>query len=184
MRLAASMMLTLLALSACDKVTPPAKPPAAGQTLPVVVEHGAPAPAAVAPAVPAAVPVAAAPAAPPSPPVPAAPPAPKPAASPPPSAFAGDFDLIGTEPFWNLQIRAGALKLSRPEHADFAAANPGYNEFGKTAMWNATAGKSHMTVTVTKARCTDGMSDRTYAYSAKVALWGTTLSGCAARPRS
>jgi len=79
-------------------------------------------------------------------------------------------------------VRRNGLTLARLGHSDLTAPNPGFNEFGSTAMWNATAGQSRMTVTVTKAACTDGMSDRAYPYAAKVTVWGATLSGCAARP--
>ncbi len=175
MRIAALAILSLLVLAGCSKSGEPAKAPtgAAAPRMPVVVEPTAPtaAPGAELPPAP--------------PPVEAPPPPPPPsAAAPAPaeSAFTGDFDLAGTEPFWNLKIRRNGLTLARLGHSDLTAPNPGFNEFGSTAMWNATAGQSRMTVTVTKAACTDGMSDRAYPYAAKVTVWGATLSGCAARP--
>lgn len=115
---------------------------------------------------------------PPAPPVAATPPAPPTAR---PQTAPERYDLTGTEPFWNMHIREDGLTLARAGHADLKAENPGSNEFGKTSMWNATVGQSRMTVTVTRAACTDGMSDRTYAYAAKVKIWTTTLSGCATR---
>jgi uncharacterized membrane protein len=122
--------------------------------------------------------------APPAPPAPSAPAAPPPPAKPQASAFDGAFDLVGTEPFWNLKIRPAGLTLSRASHEDLTAPNPGFTELGRSALWTATAGQSRLTVTVTRGACTDGMSDRTYPYAAKVTVWGTTLSGCAAKVRA
>lgn len=190
MRAATTLAFTALAvltLAACQKETAPppkdaglkvAPPTAAPSTPPSPAPTIAPAPVfgpapppPSLPAAPSAVPAAPAPPAPPAPVV-----APRP---PAPSSFDGAFNLVGTEPFWNMTIRPGGLTLTRPDHADLTAANPGFTELGKSALWTATADKSRLTVTLTKASCSDGMSDRRYAYAAKVSLWGATLSGCA-----
>ena len=190
MRAASSLAiaaLAALALAGCQKDAPPKDaglkiaPPGAAPAVP------APAPIAVVPPAASPDPVAV-----PPPTVTAAtpPPAPAPiapvAASKPPAAspFDGAFDLVGTEPFWNMKVRPGGLTLSRPSHADLTAPNPGVTELGRSGLWTATAGQSRMTVTITRAACSDGMSERAYAYSAKVSLWGVVLSGCASKVKA
>ena len=87
-------------------------------------------------------------------------------ASAPVTDFSGDFDLKGTEPFWALTIRSDRLTLSRPDAEDFAAPNNGPQIDGPTGMWDG----GPLKVTLKEEACSDGMSDRQYAYSALVSL--------------
>lgn len=111
---------------------------------------------------------------PPAPAEPAA--APEPAATPAPAGFSGDMNVIGTEPFWAVDIRAQALKLQRPDHETIEVANPGPVQEGGSFVWRS----GPLTVTLTEATCSDGMSDRVYPYAAAVEVDGEGLSGCAA----
>lgn len=114
-----------------------------------------------------------------APATPATPPAPAPAALAP--AFQGDLDLRGTEPFWALEIRAGGLKLSRPDHSDVTAPNPGGQMAGDKANWTTTVGGQPLVVTLSAAACSDGMSDLTYPLTAEVKLGERVLKGCASK---
>lgn len=114
------------------------------------------------------------------PPPASAPPPAEPAPSPQPIGFEGDFNALGTEPFWAVEVRTSGLKLSRPGVADVVTANPGPKVEGAKAVW---AGEG-LVLTLKQGQCSDGMSDRTYAYAAQVMLAGTTMKGCAARPGS
>ena len=105
-------------------------------------------------------------------------PADAPASAPPAADYSGDFDLVGTEPFWNVRIRAGGMTLSRPEAGEVVAANPGVVVQGEAGTWTATG----MTVVLTPEACSDGMSDRTYGYMAQVTINREVLKGCGARP--
>lgn len=98
-----------------------------------------------------------------------------------PKEFAGDLDARGTEPFWNLQIRAGAITLTRPEPAKpVSAANPGVQETGSEAVWSTTAdGKAFIVTLVDEGTCSDGMSELNYPYMAVVTLGELTFRGCA-----
>lgn len=112
---------------------------------------------------------------------------PKPAATPaaPPKGIVSDFskplDAHGTEPFWTLTIRGTTLTLTRPNQPALGAVAPGVLVQPNQATWTGkTADGREMKVIFYSSTCSDGMSDRTYAYSAEVDLPGESpLTGCA-----
>jgi uncharacterized membrane protein len=113
---------------------------------------------------------------------------PKPAATPAaatPKGTVSDFskplDARGTEPFWALTIRGTTLTLTRPNQAALAAVAPGVLVQPHQASWTGkTADGREMKVIFYSSTCSDGMSERTYAYSAEVDLPGESpLTGCA-----
>jgi len=97
--------------------------------------------------------------------------------------YGGDFDAVGTEPFWTLKVRAEGMTLDRPEHPKVATANPGVRADGDQGVWDATLGEQRLVLRLTPGDCTDGMSDRHHGYSAEVWIDGETLRGCAAKAR-
>lgn len=112
---------------------------------------------------------------------------PKPAATPaaPPKGTISDFskplEAHGTEPFWALTIRGTTLTLTRPNQAALTAVAPGAVIQPSEASWTGkTADGRELKVIFYSSACSDGMSDRTYAYSAEVDLPGESpLTGCA-----
>lgn len=96
------------------------------------------------------------------------------------SPFEGDFKLVGTEPFWGLEIDGGQLVLSRPDAADVVAPRPAPVVDGEGAVWTS----GPLIVRLTPGECSDGMSDRRYAYTATVKADGVSLSGCGDRPEA
>lgn len=105
--------------------------------------------------------------------------APAEVAAPPAAAavsaeFTPAFRLIGTEPFWALKIGKDDMVLSRPGQADLTVRHGGPVGGDGGARW---AGNG-LTASVTKQACSDGMSDRTYAYAAEVKLAAVVLKGC------
>jgi uncharacterized membrane protein len=108
----------------------------------------------------------------------AATPAPAPVTANADGPFAGEFNALGTEPFWAVEIREKTLKLSGPDRADLIVPNPGPRVEGLKALW---PGKG-LVVVLTEGACSDGMSDRTYPYFAEVTTTDATLKGCATRP--
>ena len=103
------------------------------------------------------------------------------ATSPAPAAApltAGDFEAVGTEPFWAVQVRKDSLSLSRPDHAEVKVAAPRPEARGGGFVWAAEG----MTVSITPGACSDGMSDRRYVYEALVRVGPEILKGCAYRP--
>jgi uncharacterized membrane protein len=88
------------------------------------------------------------------------------------------FDAVGTEPFWAVQVRADTLRLSRPDYAEVIVDAPHPRSAVNTLVWKAKG----MTVSITPEACSDGMSDRRYAYVAEVRVGREILKGCAYRP--
>lgn len=87
--------------------------------------------------------------------------------------------LTGTEPFWGGAIRAGQFVYTTPE-----------NEAGETIAIRRFAGNSGLgfsgssqggplDLTITRGTCSDGMSDRSYPYTATLRIGGEQRSGCA-----
>ena len=105
-------------------------------------------------------------------------PADAPASAPPGPDFSGDFDLVGTEPFWGGKIRADGLTLTRAGRPEISAANTGVQAQGDVGSW----GTGHLVFKLEAEPCTDGMSDRRYGYRAEATINGEVLRGCAATP--
>ena len=110
---------------------------------------------------------------------------PEPAPPAPPTVTVSDFskamDARGTEPFWALSIRGTTLTLTRPNHPLLTATAPGAVIQPNQAAWTGKApGGGDLKITLYASSCSDGMSDRIYAYSAEVEVAGEApLSGCA-----
>ncbi len=90
--------------------------------------------------------------------------------------------LLGNEPFWNLDIdpdgKGFTARYSTPENIEgsqFAMLRfAGNNGVG----FNGELNSETVQVTVTPEECSDGMSDRSYPYTATVAIGERTLYGC------
>ena len=95
-----------------------------------------------------------------------------------PKAASDDFEAVGTEPFWAVQVRADSLRLSRPDYAEMIVAAPKLQWRGKTRIWTT----ENLTVSIAPGACSDGMSDRAYVYVAQVRVGRESLKGCAYRP--
>lgn len=99
-----------------------------------------------------------------------------------PDAFMGDLDLLGTEPFWGIQIRETQISFSTPEPSDAAAApNKGGAMQGDKAVWESVLGDKPLKITLGVAQCSDGMSDMTYPLTAEVVVGERTYKGCAVK---
>jgi len=88
---------------------------------------------------------------------------------------------VGTEPFWGLDIRPGQLKLSGPDRKDLIAPHAGPQIQGDTAVWEGkSADGAPLKVTLMTEACSDGMSDLSYPYRARIEATAEVLTGCAA----
>jgi uncharacterized membrane protein len=105
-------------------------------------------------------------------------PADAPASAPPGPDFSGDFQLVGTEPFWGGRIQDDGLTLSRVGQPDVSAANTGVHVEGGVGSW----GVGGLVFKLKPEPCSDGMSDRRYNYRAEVTINGEVLKGCASAP--
>ena len=89
--------------------------------------------------------------------------------------------VLGTEPFWAVEITPAGLTYSGIDRPEQKAANPGPALQGTVAVWTTeTEAKAALVVTLTATDCSDGMSDRTYPLTAKVEIGDDELTGCAA----
>jgi uncharacterized membrane protein len=98
------------------------------------------------------------------------------------AGFSGDLNALGTEPFWAVTIRGDGLTFSRPGEDDVRNANPGAVIAKEAATWTIAGGSAPFKLTLTKEACSDGMSDRHYAFKAVLAFQDKTLYGCADTP--
>ncbi|KPP87971.1 COG3650 family protein [Erythrobacter sp. HL-111] len=92
------------------------------------------------------------------------------------------IEVTGNEPFWGMTIdqAAGVAAYSTPENIDgtrFKAARfAGNNGLGFTGTLASGEG---VVVTITPGECSDGMTDRTYPFTATAKIGGRDLEGCA-----
>ena len=106
----------------------------------------------------------------------------------------GALDANGTEPFWSLKIRRDFIVLSRPDETDVVAVNQGVQMQGPQGVWRTTTAAKGEDLTVTMAPaqnspaqnskgCSNGMSGKSFPFSATVQLGADTFKGCAGPPQ-
>ncbi|ADK99490.1 COG3650 family protein [Brevundimonas subvibrioides] len=107
-----------------------------------------------------------------------------PATAPAPVVIGG-IDLVqplrvlGTEPFWAIDVAHETLVLTRPGVADVTAPTSDPVVTGTTAVYSGTTNTGQtLVMTLIATECSDGMSDRIYPLTAKVELGEETLNGC------
>jgi uncharacterized membrane protein len=101
-------------------------------------------------------------------------------ATDPAAPFRQDFTLLGTEPFWNLQVKGATMVLSQPDPIPtVTGTGTVLTATSGKAVWTAAqAGNMPFVATLTAESCSDGMSDRVYPYSAEVKAGELVLKGC------
>jgi uncharacterized membrane protein len=88
--------------------------------------------------------------------------------------------VLGTEPFWGVEIRPDVVVFTGVDRADVRAPNPGARLEGMSAVIAASDATGRaLTITLKPAQCSDGMSDWVYPLAAEVKLGDETLTGCA-----
>lgn len=112
--------------------------------------------------------------------------APPPADAPTAAVLAGTdlnqpLRVLGTEPFWGLDVTPQGLSWSGVDETPLTAPNPGPDMMGAMAAWRTkTADGQALVLTLMATDCSDGASDRIYPLTAKVELGERTFQGCAA----
>ncbi len=84
------------------------------------------------------------------------------------------YKALGTEPFWSLNIDRNTITYRGVEGRPLTVSKP-RPIIGRDGETYRTRG---MTVAITHRRCSDGMSDRTYADTVRVTIGRRTLNGC------
>ena len=94
--------------------------------------------------------------------------------------------VLGTEPFWALDIDSTGLHFRTPADTTGTRFTPNapIPIAGDTLMWMGETDMAAIQVRLWPERCSDGMSDRVYPYTAIVRVAGTTYRGCADRKRA
>jgi putative lipoprotein len=95
-------------------------------------------------------------------------------------ASAGAWRAIGTEPFWGLDIDSTGLRFRTPEDTmgiRWPPLTPMVR--GDTVRWIGETERAAVDARIWAARCSDGMSDRVWPYTAVVRIDSTTYRGCA-----
>lgn len=97
-----------------------------------------------------------------------------------------NISLVGNEPFWNIEIAPDgdgdgegySAVYSTPDNID-GAQFPVSRFAGNNGLgFNGELDGGIVQIAITPGDCSDTMSDRTYPYSATVALGARTLYGC------
>lgn len=89
--------------------------------------------------------------------------------------------VLGTEPFWSVDITPEGIKYSGVDRPEQTAPNPGSTVTGTVAAFETqTVQGNRLEITLIATECSDGMSDRTYPLTARVVIGQETLQGCAA----
>lgn len=108
------------------------------------------------------------------------------AADAPPARLAGvdlgqPVRVLGVEPFWGVEVGPDGLLYSGVDRPEEAAANPGPQIVGSTAVITTRTERDRpLVVTLIATDCSDGMSDRIYPLTARVEIGDEVLQGCAA----
>ena len=106
-------------------------------------------------------------------------------ASPAPTAAAAPdvpakFSALGTEPFWNARIDGTALVYTTPDDQSGQRASLTRTDKSGGAEFSGKLGRSAVHLEVTRQACSDGMSDRTYRFTAVLTIGSERREGCAA----
>ena len=93
------------------------------------------------------------------------------------------YRLLGTEPFWALDIAGEELRFKTPEDTAGMMLRASETEAaGDTLRWSGvTADTGSFEVALWDDRCSDGMSDKTWSHRAVVRIGGTEYRGCGER---
>lgn len=94
-----------------------------------------------------------------------------------------EFVCLGNEPFWSLDINPQEQLLVLKDvgsEQTFVFPYKAGKSSGNTITYATTNDKKEsLKAIITKETCSDGMSDRTYNYSAQISFNGKLLKGCA-----
>ena len=87
--------------------------------------------------------------------------------------------FTGTEPFWGGRVSGTELTYSTPENPDGEPITVKRFAGRAGASWSGTWHDQPFRLAVTEGTCSDGMSDRTYPFTATLLVAGEQRQGCA-----
>ena len=110
-----------------------------------------------------------------------------PAPAPEPAPSLGGVDLsrpvrlLGTEPFWSIDLTGSEIVYAGADRPEQRGPQPEPTIQGTVATFETTTtAGTPIAITLTATECSDGMSDRTYPLTALVQMGEESLMGCAA----
>ena len=90
------------------------------------------------------------------------------------------FRAKGNEPFWSIDVTPSGVILQRPDHETRTAE---YQPLEKSAdgvrHFAGDTPEGKLELTLTPGKCSDGMSDTVYGWTATASINGEQLKGCA-----
>ncbi|MBD2194436.1 hypothetical protein H6G08_01705 [Calothrix anomala FACHB-343] len=99
------------------------------------------------------------------------------------SATSEEFIARGTEPFWTITVSKRGIVYSSPDKPKqtFPYVTPLKADARPADLVRVyrLSGRGNNLLIIKQANCSDGMSDKNYAYSATVILGNRVLDGCA-----
>ena len=95
-------------------------------------------------------------------------------ATTPPGPATETYRATGTEPFWSVTIANGRMTYEAADGPTLTLPRPE----PRTSFNGHRYETSRLTIDVTHAECSDGMSDRRYPDRVMVMVDGKTLHGC------
>lgn len=104
-------------------------------------------------------------------------------AAPAPERPAGPFSLSGyalngTEPFWGGTVIGTRIRYMTPEN-QFGSVVDTTRTLGAEEVYRGSLGGRPFVLRIRRASCSDGMSDRTWQFTAVLEVRGETRRGCA-----
>ena len=87
--------------------------------------------------------------------------------------------FTGTEPFWGGSVSGATLTYSTPENPDGSPIAVARFAGRGGVSWSGTWQDQPFRLAVTEGSCSDGMSDRTYPFTATLQVLGEQRQGCA-----
>lgn len=89
------------------------------------------------------------------------------------------FTARGTEPFWSVSVQRGQLRYLSPDQPEGVAFAATATRSGSGYRYAGTLATKPVTLVIAPGRCSDGMSETVYAYTAALTIGAQALRGCA-----
>lgn len=105
--------------------------------------------------------------------------------TPPPIKLSGTAQLpsklraVGTEPFWGVEIDGTKLVFTTPEDQKGQTIIATRDDSSISSTWTGTLKGKKFEVSIVPEKCSDGMSDTQYPFSAWLSTGGAMRHGCA-----
>ncbi|NVE95937.1 hypothetical protein HUO12_13615 [Altererythrobacter sp. JGD-16] len=89
------------------------------------------------------------------------------------------ISVLGTEPFWSMEIKQGTLLYTTPQNLEGEVATVSRFAGNNGLGFAGELMEQPLAVAITPGKCSDTMSDRTYPFTATVTVGGEQRNGCA-----